>query len=59
MDPESEEEDELPSKVKYSTIIEEEEFEDEEEDEDEDEDEDEVGEVTPWDPRVDNFFRIQ
>jgi hypothetical protein len=54
MDPESEEEDELPSKVKYSTIIEEEEFED-----DEDEDEDEVGEVTPWDPRVDNFFRIQ
>lgn len=53
MDPESEEEDELPSKVKYSTIIEEEEFEDEEEDEDE------GGEVTPWDPRVDNFFPIQ
>jgi hypothetical protein len=53
MDPESEEEDELPSRVKYSTIIEEEDFEEDEEEEDE------SGEVTPWDPRVDNFFRIQ
>jgi hypothetical protein len=54
MDPESDEEDELPSRVKYSTIIEEEEFE-----EDEEEEEAEEGEVAPWNPRVDNFFRIQ
>jgi hypothetical protein len=53
MDPESEEDDELPSKVKYSTIIDEEEFEDDEDAEEE------TAEVEPWDPRVDNFFRIQ
>lgn len=48
------EDDELPPKVKYSTIIEEEEFEDEDGD-----DEPEDHTVVPWDPRTENFFPIQ